>query len=135
MFPHLPTTPWCAVGRFGEGARTGRGRFSGGPPAPRRRAIHDGRSSIPGRSRRADGGGSRKWRRPFQDYTARDRKRAKDAVWPWMKFWPETGPSSPAAKKPAMGVLGRARLAAWTSWEGVGKRRVPRPLQEKRSAP
>src|SRR5436853_379140 len=28
-----------------------------------------------------------------------------------MKFSPETGPSSPAAKKPAMGTLGMARLA------------------------
>ena len=33
-------------------------------------------------------------------------------MWPWTKFFPPTGPSSPAAKNPATGVFGIAARAA-----------------------
>ena len=63
------------------------------------------------------------------------RKRAKLAVWPCTKLRPPTGPHSPAAKKPATGVLGMARLAACMSWLLGLNKRVPRPLQLKEQPP
>ena len=59
---------------------------------------------------------------------------ATEAVNPWTKLCPPTGPSSPAAKNPAMGTAPRCSDSTRTSWWGWPKSRVPRPLQLKTSA-
>ncbi len=81
---------------------------------------------------------SRPWRRSRRrgPGSAPDRSRssATDAVKPWTKLRPPTGPSSPAAKNPAIGTAPRCSDRTRTSWCGWPNRRVPRPLQVKTRA-
>src|SRR5262249_15389011 len=75
-------------------------------------------------------------RRPQPHFYRRERKTATLAVNPWRKFLPATGPISPIAKKPDAGTSpSRAVWMQPMSWSGFGNIRVPRPLQEKTSAP
>src|SRR6266508_1195895 len=51
------------------------------------------------------------------------------------KLRPPTGPSSPWAKKPAVGTRSVAAATLAASWSGSPKKRRPRPLQENSSTP
>ena len=53
---------------------------------------------------------------------------------PWRKFWPPTGPISPAQKPPAAGTAPRSSATTPASWSGTPNSRCPRPLHVKSNA-
>ena len=86
------------------------------------------------RRRHAPDGAPRSGRDRGAAARACSRSSATDAVNPWRKFRPPTGPSSPAAKNPAIGTGPRCSVSTRTSWWGAPNSRVPRPLQVKTRA-